>query len=101
MKTIIAIVLAAAVGFAAAYGFVSYQKDVLLKQQQAQWLAEKAQMDKDLAAAEKKAGRVERIAIEPSTGAAAPARTSAQEWLDRLIKIQPGSGEERITKLRE
>ena len=99
MKTIVAIVLAAGIGFAAAYGYVVHQKDLQLKAQHAQWQSEKDRLAKELADAEKKAGHVETVTVHAP--AAAPVKISAQEWLDRLVKIQPGSGAEKIGKLRE
>jgi hypothetical protein len=101
MKIILAIVLAGGIGFAAAYGYVVHQKDLQLKAQQAQWQAEKDRLARELADAEKKAGRVETVTVHTPAAATAPAKLSAQEWLERLIKIQPGSGAERIGKLRE
>ncbi|EEF59186.1 hypothetical protein [Pedosphaera parvula] len=101
MKTIIAVLLAAAVGFAAAYGYVVHQKDLQLKAQQAQWQSEKDGLDKQLADAQNKAGRIEKVTVQAAAAPVAPVKVSAQEWLDRLIKIQPGSGAGRIEKLRE
>ncbi|MDB6121137.1 MAG: hypothetical protein JWQ71_130 [Pedosphaera sp.] len=98
MKTIIVIFLAAGLGFAAAYGFVSHQKDAQLKKQQALWQAEKDQLES--AAAQKKPARVETVTVHD---AAAPTqgRATPQEILDKLIKLKPGSGAEHIHTVRE
>jgi hypothetical protein len=101
MKTIIAIILAGGLGFAAAYGYASHQKEVQLKEQQARWQAEKDQLDKELAAAKKKSAQRETVTIHDSAATSAQTRATPQEILDKLIKLRPASGAEHIHTIRE
>ncbi len=99
MKTLIAILLAASTGFAAAYFLVSDQNEVALKSErakiEAQWQAEKEKLESELAAAKNAQPRVEQVTTE----VAVLQTRSPQEILDNLLKLQP-AGTTRIYTIR-
>jgi hypothetical protein len=87
MKTLVAIILALGVGFAAAYFVVTNQKDAelaRLKQAQPQAAAAPAPVEKVIAMA------------APS----APAEESSSDILNDLLNVKLGTGSERSTALR-
>lgn len=88
MKTLVAIILALGVGFAAAYFVVSNQKDAeLAKLKQAQPQA--------VAPAPAPVEKVIAMAAPP-----APAEESTADILDDLLNVKLGTGSERSTALR-
>jgi hypothetical protein len=88
MKTLIAIILALGVGFAAAYVVVSKQKDALLEQLKAQ----QTQPQTNPAPAP-----VEKVIM---AAASAPAEESPQDILNDLLDAKLGTGSERNAGLR-
>jgi len=89
MKTLVAIILALGVGFAAAYVVVTKQKDALIAQLQAQ----RAQPP---AAAAPAPTEKAVVAAPPS----APAQESPEDILNDLLNIKIGAGEARNNALR-
>ncbi len=90
MKTLLAIVLALGVGFAAAYVIVSRQKDAQLEQLKAQ---------SQIAAAPAPTP-VEKVVIVPAPAALPSSVESPQEILDELLNVKPGTGGSRNAALR-
>jgi hypothetical protein len=88
MKTLVAIILALGVGFAAAYVVVSQQKDAEIAKL-------KAQPDAPAAAV---AVPTEKVIM--AAAPFAPAEESAQDILNDLLNIKIGSGSERNNSLR-
>jgi len=88
MKTLVAIILALGVGFAAAYVVVSKQKDALIEQLKAQ--------KPPAPVAPTPAEKVVVAAAAPS----APAQESPEDILTDLLGIKIGSGEARNNALR-
>jgi uncharacterized membrane protein YgcG len=87
MKTLVAIILALGVGFAAAYFVVSKQK-----------IAEPAQVQPSAVTSTPASAPVEKavVAAAPS----APAEESSQDILNDLLNVKLGTGSERNTALR-
>lgn len=100
MKTILSVLLAGGIGFAAAYAFVSSKNESALASErakmEAKWQAEKESLEASLAAAKNKKSRVEQITTE----VAVPTRRSPKEILENLLKLQP-SGATRIYTIRK
>ncbi|HEX3857500.1 MAG TPA: hypothetical protein VHY30_09420 [Verrucomicrobiae bacterium] len=90
MKTLVAIILALGVGFAAAYVIVSKQKDAQLEKLRAQ--------PPPVVTAAPTAAPVEKVIM--AAAPAAPAEESAQDILDDLLNIKLGTGSARNTGLR-
>ena len=90
MKTLVAIVLALGIGFAAAYVVVSKQKDAQLEKLKTQPQA--------AAVAAPAAAPVEKVVM--ISAPAAPAEESAQDILNDLLNVKLGSGSARNTGLR-
>ncbi len=92
--------LAAGIGFAAAYAFVSNKNEAALVSEraklEAQWQEEKQSLEASLAAAKNKKARVEQVTTE----VAVPVRRSPKEILENLLKLQP-SGTTRIYTIRK
>jgi hypothetical protein len=88
MKTLVAIILALGVGFAAAYIIVSQQKDAQL---------EKLKAQPQVAAAPAPAP-VEKVIM--AAAPSAPAEESPQDILDDLLNVKLGTGSARNTALR-
>ena len=89
MKTLVAIILALGIGFAAAYVVVSKQKDAQLEKLKAQ----------PQAAVEASAPvTVEKVVM--MSAPAGPAEESAQDILNDLLNVKLGAGGERNTGLR-
>jgi hypothetical protein len=88
MKTLVAIILALGVGFAAAYVVVSQQKDAQIAKLKAQPEAPVASVP----------APVEKVIM--TSAPSAPAEESAQDILNDLLNIKIGSGNERNTSLR-
>ena len=97
MKKLIVILLAAGVSFASTYFVVSNQKAAQLKAAQAQWDAEKAQLQASAAVKDSPAPAPTVIA---SAAPVAPAEESPQDILNDLLSIKLGSGSGRNTALR-
>jgi hypothetical protein len=90
MKTLVAIILALAIGFAAAYVIVSKQKDAQL---------EKLKAQPQIAAVPAPApAPVEKVIM--AAGPSAPAEESPQDILDDLLNVKLGTGSARNTGLR-
>ncbi len=88
MKTLIAIILALGVGFAAAYVVVSKQKDALLEQLKAQQTQPQTNSTP---------APVEKVIM---AAVSAPAEESPQDILNDLLNAKLGTGSERNTGLR-
>jgi hypothetical protein len=98
MKTLVVILLAAAVACASTYFVVSTRNAAQLKQAQAAWDAEKSQLQ---VSAKNSSAPVEKvIMVSTPTTAAAPAEESPQDILNDLLNIKLGTGSERNTALR-
>jgi uncharacterized membrane protein YgcG len=89
MKTLVAIILALGVGFAAAYVIVSTQKDAQL---------EKLREQSQVAAAAPAPAPVEKVIM--AAAPSAPAEESPQDILDDLLNVKLGNGSARNTGLR-
>jgi hypothetical protein len=89
MKTLVAIVLALGVGFAAAYVIVSQQKDAQL---------EKLKAQPQVAVAAPAPAPAEKVVMVAAP--AAPAEESPQDILDDLLNVKLGTGSARNTGLR-
>jgi len=87
MKTLVAIILALGIGFAAAYVIVSRQKDAQLEQLKAQ----------PQAAAAPAPAPVEKVVM---VAAPAPAEESPEDILNDLLNVNLGTGSARNTALR-
>ncbi len=100
MKTLIAIIVAASTGFAAAYFYVSNQNETALKTERTkaeeQWKTEKQQLEHALAAAKNRSEKVESVTKE----VAVVSHRSAKEILDNLLTLQP-TGANRISVIRK
>jgi hypothetical protein len=92
MKTLVAVILALAIGFAAACVIVSRQKDAQLEQLKSQ--------PQVAAVAIPAAAPEEKIVMAPAPAAAAPAVESPQEILDELFNVKVGEGSSRNAALR-
>jgi uncharacterized membrane protein YgcG len=88
MKTLVAVILALGVGFAAAYVIVSKQKDAQLAQLKAQPAAATAPAP----------APVEQVVM--ASAPAAPAEESPQDILDDLLNVKLGNGSARNAGLR-
>ncbi|MGA3164418.1 MAG: hypothetical protein ABSD77_09545, partial [Verrucomicrobiota bacterium] len=88
MKTLIAVILALGVGFAAAYVVVSKQKDALLEQLKAQQTQPQTNSTP---------APVEKVIM---AAVSAPAEESPQDILNDLLNAKLGTGSERNTGLR-
>ncbi len=95
MKSIIAVLVAIAVGFGAGYYVLSKNHSEKAGQQAASesdWQNEKAFLEQALAEAKKRQGEVRTVTRTTST--TITNKLSAQEILDRLIKLNPNTGDE-------
>jgi hypothetical protein len=88
MKTLVAIILALGVGFAAAYVVVSKQKDALIEQLKAQGAQPQAV-----------AAPVEKVVVA-AAAPSVPAQESPEDILNDLLGIKTGSGDARNNALR-
>jgi hypothetical protein len=97
MKTLIAVLVVAGVVGLATFKFVSQQDATKLNQAQAAWDVEKAQLQ---AEAQK---QPERVVVEKTVTNSAPAMAeeSAQEILNDLLALKPGTGNARNAVLRK
>ena len=95
MKILIIILLAAGVACASTYFVVSTQKAAQLKQAQAAWDAEKAQLE---ATAKTNVASAQTVVV--SVPSSAPAEESPEDILNDLLAIKLGSGDARNTSLR-
>jgi hypothetical protein len=99
MKTLIAVLVAAGIGFAAAYAIVSSQAAARLAKERAAFEAEKSKLAADLAAAEGKSGKVRTVEVRtPAT--VIDNRLTPQEILDKLVAINPGTETNRNATIR-
>ena len=100
MKVLITILLAASIGFAAAYVIVSNRHEAMLKTErarmEAQWQAERESLETQLAVAKNKKPKVEQVTTE----VAVASKRSPKEILENLLKLQP-SGTTRIFTIRK
>lgn len=97
MKTVIAVLLAAAVGFGAAWVMASRRheaKTTQLAATEAGWQNEKAFLEQSLVEAKKR--QVEVRTVTRTT--AVTNKLAASEILDRLVKLNPNSGDESRTR---
>jgi hypothetical protein len=92
MKTLAAVILALAIGFAAAYVIVSWQKDAQLEQLKSQ--------PQVAAVAVPAAAPEEKIVTVPAPATPASAAESPQEILDELLNVKLGEGSSRNAALR-
>jgi len=95
MKTLIVILLAAGVACASTYFVVSTEKSAQLKQAQAAWDAEKAQLE-----AAAKTNVVSAQTVVVSAPSSVPAGESPEDILNDLLAVKLGSGEARNASLR-
>ena len=103
MKTLIALLVSAGVGFGAAYLYVSNQKDDQFKKYRVE-LEEKARTerdraDKDLKLARNRAPKVEQVTTTVEVPVAIKA--SPKEIMDRLVKLKPAAGAARSQSIRQ
>ncbi|HEY3930915.1 MAG TPA: hypothetical protein VGM58_00940 [Verrucomicrobiae bacterium] len=96
MKTLIIILLAAGVACASTYFVVSTQKSAQLKQAQAAWDTEKAQLE----AAAKTTNVASAQTVVMSAPSSAPVEESPEDILNDLLAVKLGSGEARNASLR-
>jgi len=104
MKLILASVLAAGVGFGAAYVYVSNEKTAEFRKEktalESQWTENKEKLERDLREAKGKAGRVEQIT--ETVEVVKTAQKTPKEILDKLMQIKPAStGNARYASIRE
>src|SRR5437867_3887342 len=100
MKTVLAVLLAAAVGFGAAWLLLTrqqQQKAGQLAAAEAGWQNEKAFLEQALAEAKKGQGVVRTITRTTST--TVTNKLSAKEILDKLVKFDPNTGEESRNRI--
>lgn len=98
MKSLIAILLAAGVSYAAAYVIVSNQKTEQLRKEQAAWAAEKAKLEASIDNAKKRGTPAAQV-YQNVTNEVVYAR-SAEEILEELLKSKVATGTERNQSLR-
>ena len=103
MKTLIALLVSAGVGFGAAYLYVSNQKDEQFKKQRAE-LEENARTDrdkaeKDLKLVKNRAPKIEQVQTTVEVPVAV--KSSPKEIMDRLVKLKPASGSARSQSIRQ
>lgn len=98
MKSLIAILLAAGVSYAAAYVIVSNQKTEQLRKEQAAWAAEKAKLEAGIEHAKKRGTPAAQV-YQNVTNEVVYAR-SAEEILEELLKSKVAAGTERNQSLR-
>ena len=95
MKTVIAVLLAAVIGFGGGYFFLSRKQSDKASQMsatEAGWQNEKAFLEQALAEAKRK--QVEVRTVTRNTSTTVTNKLSAQEILDQLVKLNPNAGEE-------
>jgi hypothetical protein len=95
MKTLIVILLAAGMACGSTYFVVSTEKSAQLKQAQAAWDAEKAQLE---AAAKNNVASAQTVVV--STPSSAPTEESPEDILNDLLAVKLGSGDARNISLR-
>jgi hypothetical protein len=97
MKTLIVILLAAAVACASTFFVVSTRNAAELKQAQAAWDAEKLQLE---ASVTNTPASAEKVAVVAAPSVTASAEESPQDILNDLLNIKIGTGGERNAALR-
>ena len=97
MKTLIAVLVAAIVVGVATFTFISKQDAAKLNQAQAAWDAEKSQLQAE------RQKQPEQVVVEKTVTNTAPAMVeeSAQEILNDLLALKPGTGNARNPVLRK
>src|SRR5688572_28726593 len=101
MKMLLSVLVAAGVGFTAAYLYVANQTTALKAEHAklaAQWQSEKDDLESALAAAKRKGVRVE--TIEKEGEPTVTHRRSAAQILENLLTIKP-AGTTRISAIRK
>ena len=104
MKTVVAVILAAALSFAVAYGFASNRRAAEFAAEkaamEANWAKSRQALEDDLRAARTRAPRVEEITREVEVQAA-PARQDPQALIDKLITLKPDAKTDMTTRQRQ
>ena len=101
MKTLVALLLSAGLGFAAAFFYVSQQKDAQHRQAQAEL---QARLDAEKGKAVAKPARSQPARVEQvTTTIEVPVATKAspKEFLDKLVHLKPGAGNARYQNIRQ
>ncbi len=103
MKVLLAILVAAGVGFAAAYVYVSNQQANRARREQAElegkWQSEREQLEKDLKSARNRAPKIEQI--QTTVEVPVVLKATPKEILDRLVKLKPAAGNARYQSIRQ
>jgi hypothetical protein len=102
MKTLIAVILAGGIGFAAAYNWVSNQKEAALEQAQAEFAQERQQLEEELAearAAQSGGIKIVRVPSDPESGGSGG--LTPEEIIEILRSLRPGAGADRIDTIRQ
>ncbi len=100
MKPVIAVLIAALVGFGGGYLFLSKkhaEKAIQQSASSADWEAEKAFLEQQLAEAKKK--QVEVRTVTRSTSTTITNKLSAEEILERLVRLNPNASDESRNRL--
>ncbi len=100
MKTVLAVLLAAAIGFGTGWFLLSgkqQEKANRMAATEASWQNEKAFLEQALAEARKRQGEVRTITRTAST--TITNKLSAGEILDKLVKFDPNAGEESRNRI--
>jgi hypothetical protein len=100
MKTVISVLLAAIVGFGGGYFFLSRkqsEKTSELAATEAGWQNEKAFLEQALAEAKRRQGEVRTVTRTTST--TVTNKLSAEEVLEKLLKLNPNVGEEARSRI--
>jgi hypothetical protein len=100
MKTVVAVLLAAAIGFGAAWFVISrkqHGKAAALAASEANWQQEKAYLEQALADARRRGPEVRTVTRTYST--TVTNKLSAQELLDRLVNLHPETSEDSRSRV--
>src|SRR5262245_33493087 len=97
MKTLIAVIAAAVVASGGAYVIVSNSQSAKLKQAQAEWDKQRAELE----AALNQPGKPGRTIVLNGKQAAAPAKETPAEILDTLTHVKILTGAERNRSMRQ
>ncbi len=103
MKTLIALLVSAGIGFGAAYLYVSNQKDEQFKKQRVELeekaRAERDKADKELKLVKNRSPKIEQVQTTVEVPVAVKA--SPKEIMDRLVKLKPAAGTARSQSIRQ
>ncbi len=103
MKTLIALLVSAGIGFGAAYLYVSNQKDDQFKKYRTELedklRAERDKAEKELKLSRNRAPRVEQVQTTVEVPVAV--KSSPKEILDRLVKLKPAADTARSQSIRQ